>query len=249
MIGYLIFGVCLVVALILAGRALVNVDPAKLANAIKWLFFGIAASISLFLMLTGRFAVGAMVGLFSLSLLRRWALPGLNFSLPKFGGGKRGGGQTSTVSTDYIRMTLDHGSGAMGGEVLQGTFAGRELGSLNLNQLLSLLRECETNDLEAAQLLETYLDRTAEGWREQAGGSAAENGGEHEPGRGWGRKSRPAGQMTLEEACEILGVAPGASEDEIKAAHHRLMLKNHPDRGGSSFLAAKINQAKDLLLN
>ena len=150
-------------------------------------------------------------------------------------------------------MTLDHDSGAMEGSVLQGRHAGRRLDELSEPQLLDLLDECSLRDDEGRRLLEAYLDRTlGADWRERAEERAAHThagaGTGAGRGQGWGRKSAGRTPMTREEAYEILGLSPGAREDEIKEAHRTLMRKLHPDHGGSNYLAAKINQAKELLL-
>lgn len=149
------------------------------------------------------------------------------------------GRRQSTVNTRFLRMTLDHGSGALTGLVLEGVFKGRRLSELNLDQLLQLLGECRADEQSAA-VLEAYLDREhPDTWRERftaRGGTAGTGGG------------ALSGTMNREEAYQVLGLEPDADEEAIVAAHRRLIQKLHPDRGGSSFLAAKINQAKDLLL-
>jgi DnaJ domain len=157
------------------------------------------------------------------------------------GGGAPSTGQASTVDTDTIRMTLDHDTGEMDGEVVKGRFDGRRLSSLGFPDLLLLLDECRAGDPNGAQLLEAYLDRMhREAWR-------AHQDGEGNAGAD-SRKSAPRGEMSLEEATATLGLQPGATRDEIKQAHRRLMKKLHPDQGGSTYLASKINQAKDVLL-
>ncbi len=144
-------------------------------------------------------------------------------------------GRTSNVSTHYLDVVLDHDSGDMRGTVKAGRFAGRALEALDLEELLALLAECRASDAQSAAVLEVYLDRHhGQAWREQAGGGSTDGTG--------------AGAMTAREAREILGVGEDASREEIVNAHRRLMQKLHPDRGGSDYLAAKINQAKDLLL-
>jgi hypothetical protein len=143
------------------------------------------------------------------------------------------------VTTDTLRMELDHRTGELDGEVLSGRYGGRSLASLGLSDLLELLAECQREDPRSVALLETYLDRRAPDWRSHVAGDA-----------GGGQANDAAGTGAMDEAtaCSILGLAPGASADEIKAAHRRLMTKLHPDHGGSSYLAAQLNQAKDYLL-
>ena len=146
------------------------------------------------------------------------------------------GGQTSSVQSRYIRMTLAHDSGDIDGEVIEGQFKGRALGQLSLEELLQLLSECQ-DDEESVALLQAYLDRVyADEWRQQAGA------------QGQQQASSGPGEMSREEALQILGLLSDASEDEIIEAHRRLIQKLHPDRGGSAYLAAKINLAKESLL-
>jgi DnaJ-domain-containing protein 1 len=113
---------------------------------------------------------------------------------------------------------------------------------LSARDLLALLRECRAEDEEGARLLEAYLDRVRPDWRdEMAGASAGGGAGRSDPG--------PAGgDMTAEEAYAILGLSAGADPDQIREAHHRLMVKLHPDHGGSDYLATQINRARDVLL-
>lgn len=148
--------------------------------------------------------------------------------------GHAGSGQTTQVSTRCVELTLDHATGELWGQVLRGPFAGRAIAELSHAEALALYRDCRVNDQQAAGILETYLERLhGPDWRE-----------EPEPRR---RSARPT-QMEVDEALEILGLPPGATAEEIREAHRRLMQQVHPDRGGSDYLAAKINAAKDLLL-
>ncbi len=247
MIGFFILGICLIAAILLAGKWFVNADPAKLAKLVRYVPAGILGAAALFLMVTGKFFAGVPLAALALSLIRGWRLPGFRFPT----GAGPASGQSSNVETEYLRMTLSHDSGVMTGTVLRGAFAGQELGELNMDQLVALMSECAREDPGSAQLLETYLERTVgPDWRDQAQGAAAGEAAGDARSSKWGGSAGASANtpMTSEEAREILGVAPGASSDEIKEAHRRLMLKVHPDQGGSTYLAAKINQAKDILL-
>jgi hypothetical protein len=150
-------------------------------------------------------------------------------------------GQTSDVETPFLRMSLDHASGAMDGLVLAGGFKGRRLSELTPPQLLDLLGDLRVADGDSAALLESYLDALHAGWRSAEAGEAGEAGAS---GTGYA-----APEMSREEAYRILGLAPGAGREEILKAWRELMKRNHPDHGGSPYLAAKINEAKAFLLD
>jgi len=144
----------------------------------------------------------------------------------------------STVRTAALEMELDHRTGALDGLVLAGRHEGKLLGSMGFVELKQLYRELY-GDPESRQLLETYLDGRFPVWREDA-----------EADRGEGLGVPPgSGAMTKEEAYKILGLEAGAAATEVRKAHRRLMQRLHPDLGGTSFLAARINEAKDVLLS
>jgi len=144
------------------------------------------------------------------------------------------GNPFSTMETRFLKVSLDITTGNLDGEVLEGAYEGQFLSKMTLDQLLGLLKECNA-DPRSAALLAAYLDRHHSGWRAQTDSG--------------GPSDQPTnGNMTPNEAREILGIDADANADEITQAHRRLIHKLHPDRGGSTYLATKINQAKDYLL-
>lgn len=150
-------------------------------------------------------------------------------------GANRQQGKTSTIRTQFLDVELDHDTGNMDGTVLKGQYAQRKLSSLQLPDLLLLLQECEV-DTDSSQVLQAYLDRNHAAWREQGDYSKQQSGLADES------------IMTTSLALEILGLPESATEKEVIKAHRQLMQKMHPDRGGSDYLAKKINAAKDYLL-
>lgn len=142
----------------------------------------------------------------------------------------------SRVTTEHLEMELDLDTGDMQGRVIKGFFQGRTLKSLKPVELAHLWQDCRFTDPQSAQLVEAYLDRVHPTWRDDLARAEAE------------APKGPDGKMTRDEAFDILGLKPGASDDDIRRAHRELMLKVHPDRGGSNYLAAKINEAKDVAL-
>ena len=242
MLPYFVLGIALLAGALLAGRWFVTAEPRAIIGMFKWIGLGIFIMVVVFFAVTGRLGWALMmtpVLLVWLMRFRALARTAKNFSRMSAAGSGSGGGQGSKIETRFLRMTLDHSSGAMEGEVLQGTYAGRILEDLSLAELVELLRSCWVEDERSAQVLEAYLDRNHEDWREKYSTEDARPGGEHAAGKS---------AMTRHEAHQVLGLNSGASADEIKEAYRRLIANLHPDHGGSSYLAAKINQAKDVLL-
>lgn len=239
---WLVLGLAVVIGLILIGRGLFGLDPKRAVRFIMLVVVICMAAGVIFLLLRSGGSLVYIAGGLLLPFILRWR------AVRQFMRNMAGpsAGQTTGVETRFLRMNLDHDSGILDGMVLDGQFRGRRLSELQPSDLSELLRECRVEDEQSATVLEAYLDRTFGGsWRsgeEQSGDSGAKEN--------QGRRSSPwsTGTMTREEAFEILGLEPGATNDAIKEAHHTLMKKNHPDQGGSNYLATKINQAKELLL-
>ncbi len=251
MFGYFLLGIALVVGFYLLARVFLSADPRTLALTVRYGGVALGVIVVVFLTLTGRLGAALMLGAVAFPLFTRWRM--LRDSLRAARGPT--GGQTSRVETLYLRMTLSHDSGGMTGEVLHGPWRGRTLDSLTFGQLMTLLEDCRRDDGQSATVLEAWLDRTRPDWRERAESGAeaagAGAGGRDPGGRGPGGRGPGGpggGPMTREEACEILGLPADPTPEQVKEAHRRLMMKVHPDLGGSTYLAAKINQAKDLLL-
>lgn len=236
---YFILGVALLVAFLFLGRWFVDADPRKIASALKWGLLGLAGIGALLLVVSGR--IGLVFLLIPLILWARRL-----YSRVKAAQGPSGG-QSSQVRTRFLQMRLDHDTGELNGEIIDGPYTGRSLSELDLPDLLELLREYSVVDQQSASVLEAYLDRTQEAdWRNFAGESGV--GGDSGSRSGSRSAAAASGPMTREEALEILDLEDGASPEEIREAHRRLMQKLHPDHGGSNYLAAKLNEAKDLLL-
>ncbi len=234
MIAYFLLGVSLLAGLILLGFWFVRTEPKKVVSLMRWVLAILGLIIVGYLIWGGRHALAILALPLLLPMMRNWRA--IRARLRAARGPSPG--QASEVETRFLRMTLDHDSGEMTGRVTAGRFAGRALDELELDDLIALWAECRAEDAQSAAVLEAYLDRTqGEAWRE-----AAAQGGAGP------RAPASAGAMSQEEACDILGLEPGASRAAIHEAHRRLMQKVHPDHGGSNYLAAKINQAKALLL-
>jgi hypothetical protein len=232
---YFVLGIAILAGLLLLARWLSTTDPRVLAWLVRVVGGVVGAAVLGYVFFAGRL---------------HWLLYALPFALPFFFHWRSNQlrrrnasgptpGQSSTVATEWFDMVLDHDTGDMEGTVTRGPFAGRSLGELSQEELLELLDACAADE-DSARLLEAYLDRVH--------GSEWRSGADEGAGPGAQRRTPWGAAMTPEEAFEVLGIEPGASEAEIRAAHRKLMAKLHPDHGGSTYLAAKLNQAKDLLL-
>jgi hypothetical protein len=233
----LIVGVVAVVVLYSALQMFRAANPAVLARMVKIVGGVLALAVAAFTGVKGELAVAIPLGIFGAGLLG-WS-PFGSTGFPNlggiFGGAQRSSGQSSRVRSQYLDMSLDHNSGVLKGQIVDGPNAGRMLDEFDLPQLLAMVPSI---DAESVALLESYLDRRFPAWRQDAQGDRA--GGQ--------RRAAATGKMTDEEAYQILGLQSGATRDEIGRAHRTLMKKLHPDQGGSTYLAARVNEAKDTLL-
>ena len=219
-------------------------DPKTLIFALKTLGITVLGLVGLLLLFSGR--AGWLLGLLPLLLplmLRRSRLLA-TAALGGRGGGNKTPGQTSHVHTRFFDMRLNHDTGELDGEVLEGPYAGQPLSELDLPELLGMLPEVRALDGKSGRLLEAYLDRRCPDWRAKRAEDGVRGGQDTCEEEG----TDSVGAMTPEEALRVLGLGAGASEVEIKAAYHRLIRHLHPDQGGSSFLAAQVNRARDVLL-
>lgn len=233
-----------VILAIVAGAWVRSQPPSQRKPAILKLALIVGVLIAVLLAVTGRLQVLIAMLVFLFPLLRRTLPSLLAGRMPGSGGGEAESGNQSHVSSDILDMTLDHDSGDMSGEILKGPMAGRALADLEEGEFIELLQYCREHDEDSARLLETYLNkRFGDSWRtDDPAGDDSEGSGERE-------NASSGGPLTDSEALDILGLEAGASRDEIIQAHRRVMQKIHPDRGGSNYLAARVNEAKEQLLS
>ena len=241
--SYLVLGVALLAAFLIGVRWYATANVKTLKKVLFFVFGGLAVALALFFVITGRlgWAVFAASALIPMLLRARMAYRAArNFSRMAGAGQGAPTGQTSDVETRFLRMGLDHDTGDVWGEVIDGPYKGRLLDDMTVSEKLDLLRHCWVEDEASARVLEAYLDRVHPDWRD-----AAEDAGPQTGGAGPSR----SGAMTRAEALAVLGLSEGASRQDIKAAYQRIISGLHPDHGGSDYLAAQVNEAKAVLLD
>jgi hypothetical protein len=225
----LLLGIAALIVFLVAMHYFRKANPQNLADMVRKGSGLAAVGAGIFISVRGNLYAGPPLVLFGLSLLD-WLGPA-SFSSRM----NRSTGQVSKVRSQFVEMELDHDSGAMRGTIIAGQHAGTALDALDIPALLKLYSGF---DAESRALLEAYLDRREPGWRVHV---------QEDAGAGQGQSPR-VGPMTEEEAYQILGLEPGASADAIGRAHRSLMKKLHPDQGGSTYLASRVNEARDVLL-
>jgi hypothetical protein len=226
----LFFGIVVLVLALWALNVISKVDPRLGARVMKAAGGIVSLGLAVFLFLRGELGIAIPLGIFGIGLLGWMPFGPAGFSDRT----QKSAGKASRVRSAYLEMQLDHDSGAMRGTIIAGRHQGVSLDRLDVKTLTGLLGEF---DEESRALLAAYLDRREPGWSEHAQGDATA-----------GRAAASSGKMTEQEAYQILGLQPGASAEAIGTAHRTLMKKFHPDQGGTTYLAARINEAKDTLL-
>lgn len=233
---YFLAGCAVLVLLIIVGRFFATIDPRRLAGVIRKAGGVAALAAAGFLIMRGALPLAIPLAVFGFALVRG---SGLGLGGP-FGSASKTPGQKSHIKTERLEMELDHDSGHMEGKCLSGQFDGRPLSTLSDTELMELLAELHHDGAPEAAVMEAYLDWRLPGWRGEETDSEARSEKR--------RRRAHSNRMSAEEAYAVLGIGRDASEDDIRQAHRRLMMKMHPDQGGSTYLAARINEAKEILL-
>jgi hypothetical protein len=230
-----VIGLILLFLLVQAIKQFGRMDAATAARLVRH-GGGVLGMIgALLLLLRGRIGLAATVAGMMANFAGWKTTGGAPTGFRNVGGGAGArAGRSSIARSAMLEMRLDHDSGAMTGTVLAGAYVARAVETLSRPELISLRQELMRDDPDGVSLLEAYLDRRFAGWREAD--------------QGEGQRRRGGGAMSRREALEVLGLAEGASAAEIIRAHRALMKKFHPDHGGSTTLAARVNQAKDVLM-
>ncbi len=245
---WLMLGALAVVVLAFAGRLYTRTDPARLGGSVKLAAAIGLALIALAALARAEFPIAVLLGGVAIFL------SGAHKKLL----GRLQTAARAVLESSMIKMTLDPSSGALDGVVCDGMFEGYGLAELDLAQLMELRAECEAKDSDGVRLLEVYLDRRfGTQWRVKSRPDEPRSAHHDGPGRSGagstssgssGSGSSGSGAMSRAEAYAVLGLKAGATPAAVKEAHRRLMIKLHPDQGGSTYLAAKINRAREVLL-
>lgn len=218
-------------------RWVIGAEPKRILQVLRWIGLGLAAVLVIVATLAGRLPIVLAIAAFLFPLLSRWRI--LRNILKTARGPTQG--EASEVRTRFVLMRLDHDTGDMDGTVCEGPHSGRDLSALSFEDVLDVYQAARAADTQSAQVLQAYLERMrGEAWQAH---TSAGSGGPHDAGPASG-----GGPMSPAEARAILGVDRNAGPEAIKQAHRRLMKQVHPDHGGSDYLAARINEAKEVLL-
>ena len=231
MIGYLVLGVALAIGL---SMIVLGLRGASSAQAWRWLWQSLvlaSIAVGLFFLATGRPAYAVVPALGVLVGIIGWMIDAA-LGPPK--------PNSSKVNTKFLKLTLDHRSGQVTGDIVNGPFAGRRIESLRVDELVDLMVYYRRADQASERLIEAYLDRTSPTWRNRYGADGQPKEDSF--------TSRAGGPMSKSEALRLLGLNLGATAEEVRAAHRRKLQEHHPDRGGDPDVAARINQARDVLI-
>ncbi|MHB8886004.1 MAG: DnaJ domain-containing protein [Methylovirgula sp.] len=244
---YILAGFFVVWLALYGARGFLRANPAVVAHFLNWGSGVLALGLALLLLLRGRLDIAIGLGLLGFWLLataKRSAAIKSSAKAASVASRRKSVPRPSGIShmrSAVVEMEFDHATGVISGTVLAGPEEGASLDRLSRAQCEALYSLCLRDDQEGARFLEAYLDRRFPGWR-------AARDREFDA---WGRRPAAApgpGGMTEDEAYEVLGLQKGATRDDVMRSHRSLIKKLHPDQGGSTDLAARVNEAKDVLM-